>query len=127
MTAKDSSDMHEVGMAMRRRLLGDDGAEALAKTQAISPKIARWMVENLFGEVFGDNTLDLKTRSLCTLSALIVLGNDGPLGNHIRGALRIGITKEELSALITQMVWYAGLPAAIRALGILTGELAKQK
>ncbi|HJW76114.1 MAG TPA: carboxymuconolactone decarboxylase family protein [Thermoleophilia bacterium] len=119
--------MHEVGMAMRRRLLGDDGAEALAKAEAISPKMARWMIENLFGEVFGDDTLDLKTRSLCTLSALIVLGNEGPLGNHIRGALRIGITKEELSALITHMLWYAGLPAAFRALGILMSELAKQK
>lgn len=127
MTAKGSSDMHEIGMAMRRRLLGDDGAAALAKAEAISPKMARWMIENLFGEVFGDDTLDLKTRSLCTLSALIVLGNEGPLGNHIRGALRIGITKEELSALITQMLWYAGLPAAFRALGILMSELAKQK
>ena len=69
--------------------------------------------------MYSNEVLDLRTRSLCTVSALIALGNEGPLTNHMRSALRIGITKEELGQVIAQMVWYVGLPAAIRAINIL--------
>ncbi len=114
-----SKDLRRTGMEMRQKLLGEDGQKALEKLQKHNPKIARWAVENLFGEVYGNEVLDLRTRSLCTVSALIALGNEGPLTNHMRAALRIGITREELGEVIAQMVWYAGLPAAIRAINIL--------
>ncbi len=110
-----------VGMEVREKFFGEDGPKALEKLQKHSPRIARWVMENLFGEVYANKTLDLRTRSLCTLSALIVLGNEAVLKNHFRAALRIGITQEELRELITQLLWYAGLPAASRAIAVLDG------
>jgi 4-carboxymuconolactone decarboxylase len=123
-----SDDRNELGLKMRGKLMGEGHRKSLEKNAQFSPQMARWQVENLFGECYGDETLDLKTRSLCTVSALIALGHSDPqLATHIRGALRIGITKEELGALISQMVWYAGLPSATRAMSILQRELAEQQ
>jgi 4-carboxymuconolactone decarboxylase len=119
MDRPDSRDLKSIGMKVRQKLLGQDGQKALEKLNKYSPTIARWAVENLFGEVYGNELIDLRTRSLCTISVLIALGNEGPLANHLRAALRIGITKEELVELITQMVWYAGIPAATRAINVL--------
>ncbi len=106
-------------MEVREKFFGEDGPKALGRLQKYSPRIARWVVENLFGEVYASTALDLRTRSLCTISALIVLGNEAVLKNHFRAALRIGITREELEELITQVFWYAGLPAANRAISVL--------
>jgi 4-carboxymuconolactone decarboxylase len=121
----DSKELEKIGMEVRQRLVGEGGQEVLEKLWKYSPRIARWIVENLFGEVYSNEILDLRTRSLCTISALIVLGNEGPLTNHLKGALRIGITKEELGELISQMAWYAGFPASIRAINVLDRILSQ--
>jgi alkylhydroperoxidase/carboxymuconolactone decarboxylase family protein YurZ len=115
MAETSTDELFERGMEMRRKLLGPRGQDVLEKTQGSNNLMSSWMVRNLFGEVFADDTIDLQTRSLCTISALIVLGKDGPLKNHLIGARRIGIPQEKLQALVAQMMWYGGLPAAIGA------------
>ena len=34
---------------------------------------------------------------------------------HILGALHVGVTKEEISEIIAQMIFYGGMPAAVNA------------
>ena len=114
-----------IGMKMRQKIMAEDGAKGLQKMQKHSPLVARWTVENLFGDVYGSEVLDLRTRILCTISALIVLGAEGPLANCFRSALRNGITKVEIGELIAQILWYAGLPAAVKAINILDRVLSE--
>ena len=82
-------------------------------------------VEFLFGHLYGDNQsqLDQKTRELCTLSALTILGFAGPqLKVHVESALNCGATKDEITDIITQMLAYCGFPAATNAI-LLAGEV----
>ena len=59
--------------------------------------------------------LDVKTRSLCTIAALIALGKPQVHG-HIRAALAVGASRQEVADVITHIAFYAGFPAAANAL-----------
>ena len=58
-----------------------------------------------------DGDLDVKTRSLCTVAALIASGKPQVHG-HIRAALAVGATRQEIADLITHIAFYAGFPSA---------------
>jgi 4-carboxymuconolactone decarboxylase len=59
--------------------------------------------------------LDIKTRSLCTVAALIASGKPQVHG-HIRAALAIGASRQEIADVITHIAFYAGFPSAGNAL-----------
>jgi 4-carboxymuconolactone decarboxylase len=59
--------------------------------------------------------LDTKTRSFCSLAALIATGRP-QVHNHIRGALANGATRQEIADVITHVAFYGGFPAAGNAL-----------
>ena len=59
--------------------------------------------------------LDLKTRSLCTVAALIASGKPQVHG-HIRAALAIGASRQEIADVITHIAFYAGFPSAANVL-----------
>jgi len=70
----------------------------------------------VWGEIWTRPLLDVRTRSLCTIAALIALDRDPEQKIHMRGALRSGVTKEELDELVIHMVLYAGWPVIASAL-----------
>ncbi|MFN2589270.1 MAG: carboxymuconolactone decarboxylase family protein [Actinomycetota bacterium] len=59
--------------------------------------------------------LDVKTRCLCTIAALIASGKPQVHG-HIRAALAVGASRQEVADVITHIAFYAGFPAAANAL-----------
>ena len=59
--------------------------------------------------------LDVKTRSLCTVAALIASGKPQVHG-HIRAALAVGASRQEIADVITHIAFYAGFPSAANAL-----------
>ena len=70
----------------------------------------------IYGEIYNRPAVNLQTRSLCTIAALTVLGHSPQLiRRHIQGALHIGVSKEQITEIISQMVFYGGMPAAINA------------
>jgi 4-carboxymuconolactone decarboxylase len=75
-------------------------------------------VEFAFGDICARPGLDLKARELATVAALTALGTaPAQLRVHIRAALNLGWTREEVTEVIMQMAVYAGFPAAINGLG----------
>jgi alkylhydroperoxidase/carboxymuconolactone decarboxylase family protein YurZ len=55
--------------------------------------------------------LDVKTRSLCTVAALLTAGKP-QIHGHIRAALAVGASRQEIADLITHIAFYAGFPSA---------------
>jgi 4-carboxymuconolactone decarboxylase len=55
---------------------------------------------------------------LITVAALIALYRTNELPFHLKYALRNGVTKEELSEVITHLAFYAGWPTAATAVGL---------
>ena len=79
-----------------------------------APKFAELNDDILFGEVWSrNNLLSLRDRSLVTLTSLISQGiTDSSLTYHLQEAKKNGITRTEISEIITHIAFYAGWPKA---------------
>lgn len=67
----------------------------------------------LFGENWNNQDIDLKTRSLITVVALMAQGiTDSSLVHHLQNAKNNGVTQSEMAAVITHAAFYAGWPKA---------------
>ena len=83
----------------------------------ICPDMARFVVEFPYGDIYSRPELDIKTRELITIASLTTLGYaKDQLKAHVRNALHVGCTKEEIVEAIMQMAIYAGFPAALNGL-----------
>lgn len=76
-------------------------------------------LQALFGTIWTRDGLDLKTRSLVTLTSLIALNREHELTLHFRGARNLGIAREQIEEVILHVAHYAGWPVAITASGVL--------
>lgn len=85
----------------------------------VAPDFARYNDDILFGEVWADDTLNLKTRSIATVSALMSMGAFEQLPFHMAKAKENGVSEKEMAALITQLAFYTGWPKGWSAFNIL--------
>ena len=85
----------------------------------LSPELARIGIDFPFGEFYAkDDLLDLKTREMITLSALITQGTWPQLEIHLHAALNVGCTPVQIEQAILQMIIYVGMPRTINAMKI---------
>ena len=78
-----------------------------------APKFAEINDDILFGEIWArKDKLPTKMRSIVTISALISGGNIEQLSYHLEKGKENGITKEEISEIITHIAFYVGWPKA---------------
>jgi len=79
------------------------------------PKLAEISDTLIYGEVWERPGLSRRDRSLITVAALLAMGRDQQLEGHLGRALANGVTRDEISELITHLAFYAGWPAAMTA------------
>ena len=96
-------------------------AEARTVQQEIAPKLAELSANVLLGDVWERPELSKRDRSLITVGVLTALYRTEQLRGHIRRALDNGVTKEEISEIITHVAFYGGWPTAANAV-----QIAKQ-
>jgi 4-carboxymuconolactone decarboxylase len=84
----------------------------------VSPALAEITKNVLFGDVWERAGLSPRDRSLITVTSLISLYRTNELPFHLKRALKNGVTREELSEVITHLAFYAGWPAANTAVEI---------
>lgn len=78
-----------------------------------APEFAKINDDVLFGEVWSDDTLSLKERIMITIVSLLSQGLiDSSFQYHLETGKKNGITKEEISAIITHAAFYCGWPKA---------------
>lgn len=86
---------------------------------------ARVTVEHLFGDVWTRPGLALRERSLATVTALTVLGREQELKMHLRGALRVGVSRDEIRELMLHLAHYGGWPVAVAGLRVAAAVFAE--
>ena len=107
---------YDLGRAKMREIFGPDVETAVNALATTSPDLARFLVEFPFGDIYSRPSLNTKTREMLTVAALTVLGYpQDELKEHIRGAIHVGCTDQEILEIILQMAVYAGFPAALEA------------
>ena len=78
-----------------------------------APQFAHFNDDVLFGENWNNNDIDVKTRSIITVVALMAQGiTDSSLKFHLQNAKDHGVTQKEIAAVITHVGFYAGWPKA---------------
>lgn len=102
----------EVLEAIQKRSL----EEIFESIDDIAPDMSRFVVEFPYSEIYTRGEVDLKTRELCTVAALTVLGTIPQLKDHIGAALNVGNTPNEIVEIILQMTAYCGFPKAINGI-----------
>jgi 4-carboxymuconolactone decarboxylase len=100
-----------------QKLWGERAGGGGLPAQKLAPDFFRMVTEFCFGGFWARPGLDVRSRSLCTVAQLAALGKTNELKGHLAGALRLGITREELVEVLMQTSQYAGIPAAVAALG----------
>ncbi|MEC5218896.1 4-carboxymuconolactone decarboxylase [Actimicrobium sp. GrIS 1.19] len=106
----------EAGLQIRKQVMGEQFVDtAFANADAFTLPIQEFVTRNAWGTVWCRDGLELKTRSLVTLSMLIALGRSHEIKGHVRGALNNGVTPDELREVLLQAVVYCGAPLALDA------------
>lgn len=101
------------GLAIRKSVLGVDYVQrSLAAAGSFAMPWQDFITRTVWSEVWGDDTLPLKTRSLLTLTLMIALNHEEEFKLHLRPALKNGVTPDELRSLLRHAAAYAGVPAA---------------
>ena len=76
-----------------------------------APMFAHLNDDVLFGEVWNEETIDVKTKCIITVVSLLASGiTDSSLSYHLQNAKAHGVTKEEIAAIITHATMYVGWP-----------------
>ncbi len=93
------------------------GRDILGK---LAPKFAELNDDVLFGEVWSrEDKLNLRDRSMITISALMAQGLFPQLKSHLELGKKHGITKEEAVEIVTQIAFYSGWAKAWSAFPLI--------
>jgi len=106
----------EQGLRMRKQVMGEAFVDqAFANVDAFTAPLQEFVTRNAWGTTWCRDGLDLKTRSLLTLSMLTALGRAHEIKGHVRGALNNGATPQEIQEVLLHAAIYCGMPLAIDA------------
>jgi len=106
----------QAGLATRRQVLGDAYVDAaLGKVTPFTAPLQEVVTKHAWGNTWQRDGLDLRTRSIATVSMLVALGRMHELKAHVRGALNNGVTPQELQEIFLHASVYCGFPAALDA------------
>ena len=97
------------------------------EVRGVVPKLIELSEKVLYGDVWERPHLGKRDRSLITVAALIAMSRPDQLKSHIDRALTNGVTREEISEVITHMAFYAGWPTAMTAARIAKGVFEEKK
>jgi 4-carboxymuconolactone decarboxylase len=90
-------------------------SSARNEVRATVPKLIELTENVLFGDVWERPGLSKRDRSLITVAALVAMVRPEQLKGHLERALGNGVTRDEISELITHLAFYGGWPAAMTA------------
>ncbi len=104
------------GLENRKKVLGAAHVEkSWADADDFNRPVQRLVTEYCWGEIWGDETLPFRTRSLLNIAMLTAMSQHHELTMHVRGALRNGVTREEIRATLMQAAVYCGVPRSLAA------------
>jgi 4-carboxymuconolactone decarboxylase len=104
----------ERGLEIRKSVLGADYVEkSLKAADDFTMPLQELVTEYCWGAVWGREGLPHKVRSMLNLAMISALNRPHELKLHVRGALRNGVSKEEIREVFLQVAIYCGVPCAI--------------
>ena len=117
----------EAGLAARKAVLGEDYVErALAQADDFNRDFQEVLTEFCWGTCWGDDTLSRQQRSLLNLGMIAALNRMHEWELHLRGAVRNGLTRDEIKATLMQIAVYCGVPVGVECFRIARKVFAEE-
>lgn len=114
-----SSQVFETGRKIRTEVLGEERvSKVLDGADDFNRDFQHFVTEYCWGAGWGRSALDRKQRSLLNLGMLAALNRGPEFELHFRGALKNGLTLDELEDALIQIAIYCGIPAGVEAFKI---------
>src|SRR5438093_11530641 len=105
---------YDRGLEIRKSVLGKEFVEnAFKSADDFNRPLQDLVTEYCWGAVWGREELSKKTRSMLNLAMISCLNRPHELKVHVAGALKNGVTREEIREVFLQVAIYAGVPAAV--------------
>ena len=121
-------DTFDIGLKIRKSVLGAEYVEkAMASADDFNMPMQQLTTEYCWGAVWGRETLPLKIRSMLNLAMISALNRPQELKIHVKGALRNGLTKEEIREVFLQVAIYCGVPAGVDSFRIAREAFAEME
>jgi len=123
-----ADDLRAKALGVRTALFGEEAARRrMGEFDEFDEGFGHVVNDELFGAIWTRPGLPIKMRSMITMAALMALGQGPELRMHMRGALNLGITAQELKELIIHLSQYAGIPIAVEAIRAFNEVTAERK
>jgi len=104
---------------VRTAVLGKEYVDASMKNaDDFNRPFQELVTEYCWGAAWGSDGLSRKTRSMLNIAMISILNRPHELKLHVKGALRNGVTKDEIREVMTQVAIYAGVPCGVDAFRI---------
>ncbi|MGU9957715.1 MAG: carboxymuconolactone decarboxylase family protein [Arenicellales bacterium WSBS_2016_MAG_OTU3] len=114
-----NSEYFEKGLGIRKDVLGAQYVDAqLHAADDFNRDFQEMVTAYCWGFGWGDETLDKKQRSMINLSMIAALNRMHEWELHFRGAIKNGLTRQELKAILHQIAIYAGIPVGVECFRI---------
>ena len=122
-----NDELFERGLKIRKAVLGAEFVEkSIAAADDFNMPMQRLTTEYCWGAVWGrEEGLPKKTRSMLNLAMLCALNRPHELKMHIGGAIRNGVTKDEIREVLLQVAIYCGIPAGVDAFRVARETFAE--
>lgn len=122
-----NKELMDLGLQQRREVLGDEYVDkAMLGATDFNRGFQALVSEYCWGVCWGDDTLTRRERSILNLGMIAALGKMHEFELHTEGALRNGITEKELSAILTQIAVYCGIPVGVDVFRTAARVIAKK-
>ena len=123
-TTQDPESLFAQGAQVRSQYMGTTSAARSTPPTAAERDFNRISGEYYLGATWARPGLELSSRCLCTLTCLAALGRHSPLRSHIRAALHIGFTQDQVVEVFMHLMLYGGIPFAREAIDVANDVFA---
>ena len=121
-------DLFLKGIRQRKATVGDDYVKKnLDEADDFSRPFQEAMTAWCWGFGWGDEVIDAKTRSMMNLSMIGALGKMSEWETHCKGAIKNGVSVNELRAIIHVIGIYCGVPQAVECFRVARKVLEEKK
>ena len=118
------TDLHSTGLDTRREVLGHEYvAASLGASDEFMMVFQDAVTEIAWGYAWSRPGLDRRSRLILTLGILAGLGRHQELGIYAQGAVRNGVTVDEIKEILIHVASYCGTPAGRQSFLAVHGAL----
>ena len=110
------TELYDRGLKVRREVLGADYVDKqIASADDFNRPMQNLVTEYCWGAIWNRPGLDRRTRSMLNLAMLSALNRHHEFKAHVKGAIKNGVTKQEITEVLLQVAIYCGVPAGVDA------------